>query len=77
MMLDKPDGPLGRIGWRHEFTQGIEDLLELGLGVAAKNIVIHGQRFGLVFEVSQALGQVAIGGGQFREALEGGVGVKS
>ncbi len=28
-MRDEPDRPLGRIGRRHQLTQGVEDLLEL------------------------------------------------
>lgn len=33
---DEPDGPLGRLGRRHEFAQRAEDLLELIAGVAAE-----------------------------------------
>ena len=47
---DKPDGPLGRIGRRHEFAQGIEYMLELGPRVADEGVVAHGQGLGLVFQ---------------------------
>ena len=56
---DEPDRPLGRIGRRHEFAQGVEDLSELVAGVAAEGVVVLGQRFGLVFQLGQPLGQVA------------------
>ena len=33
---DEPDRPLGRIGWRHELAQGLEDFSELLARVAAE-----------------------------------------
>jgi hypothetical protein len=53
--------PLGRIGWRHQFKQRIEDLLELGARVAAEGVVVDGQGFGLVLKLGQPLGQGELG----------------
>ncbi len=46
----KANRPLGRIGQRHEFAQGVEDLLELVARVEAEGVVVHGQSLGLVVE---------------------------
>ena len=56
----EPDGPLGRIGQRHELAQRIEDFSELIARVDAEGIVVHGQRLGLVFEFVQPLGRPAV-----------------
>ena len=40
----EPDGPLGRIGWRHEFARRVEALLELIACGAAERVVLHRQR---------------------------------
>ena len=69
--VDEPDRPLGRIGRRHEFAQGVEDLLQLIARVAAEGVVAHGQRLGLVFEFRQPLGQVTVRCGQFAQSHEG------
>jgi hypothetical protein len=57
LWADKPDRPLGRIGRCHEFAQGVEDLLELGAGVAAEDVVVHCKRLGLAFDLRQPLCQ--------------------
>ncbi len=44
-MRDEADGPLGRIGRRHEFAQGVEHLLQLGAGVAAEGVVVAKQLY--------------------------------
>ena len=59
LMRDEADGPLGRLGRRHQLAQRVEHLLELVARVAAEGVVVLGQRLGLVFEFGQALGQVA------------------
>ena len=42
--IDEPNRPLGRIGWRHELAQGVEDLLEVGSVVSAEGVVVQGRR---------------------------------
>ena len=60
-MRHKPDGPFRRIGWRHQLAQRIKHLLELRPRIAAKGVVRHGQRFRLVLQFGQLLGQVLVG----------------
>lgn len=69
--MHKPDGSLGRIGWRHEAAQSLKHLLELGAGVVVQGVMLLGQRLGLVFQLAQPLEQVAMRGGQFPQLNEG------
>ena len=62
--MHKPNRPLGRLRWRHEFAQRIEHLLELGSRVAAEGVVTLAQRLGLVLKLGQPLGQIGMRGRQ-------------
>lgn len=54
--VDEPDGPLRRIGRRHQIAQRIDGLLELIARNAAKGSALHRDRRGLVLELGQLLG---------------------
>jgi hypothetical protein len=43
-MDDETDGPFRRIGWRHQFPQCVEHLLELRMSIASQGVMLRGQR---------------------------------
>lgn len=47
---DEPDGPLGRIGRRHQLVDRVDELAKLRAGVAAEGVVAERQALGLVLE---------------------------